>query len=63
MSFACQSDKRCEHPLKDCAAVPPKRTVVVPVKPKPLMDTEVPVVPLVGLNDVISVRFNGGGII
>ena len=21
MSFACQSDKRCEHPLKDCAAV------------------------------------------
>lgn len=21
MSFACQSDKRCEHPLKECAAV------------------------------------------
>ena len=21
MSFACKSDQRCEHPLKDCAAV------------------------------------------
>ena len=49
--------------VKDCAAVPPNLTVVVPEKPKPLIDTEVPVVPLAGLNDVICVRFNGGGII
>ena len=38
---------------KDCAAVPPKLTEVVPVKPAPKMKTMVPVAPLVGLNNMI----------
>ena len=46
--------------VKDCAAVPPNLTAVVPEKPKPLIDTEVPVVPLAGLNDVIWVGVGGG---
>ena len=36
------------------ALVPLKRTRFTPVKPTPVMTTEVPITPLVGLNDVIA---------
>ena len=48
--------------VKDCAAVPPKLTKVVPVKPVPIIRTEVPVVPLVGLKNVICVESGDGGV-
>src|SRR4029453_6849555 len=36
------------------AMVPLNRTALTPVKPTPVMTTEVPITPLVGLNDVIA---------
>ena len=36
------------------ALVPLKRTRLTPVKPTPVMTTEVPITPLIGLNDVIA---------
>jgi hypothetical protein len=43
-----------EFTVKDAAGNPPKLTAVVPVKFKPVIDTFVPVTPLVGVKDVIT---------
>lgn len=42
-----------ETTVKLAAFTPPKRTCVAPVKPVPLIVTNVPIGPLVGINDVI----------
>ena len=39
--------------VKDAAAVPPKATAVAPLKSAPVIVTNVPVLPLVGENEVM----------
>jgi hypothetical protein len=43
-----------EFTVKVCATVPPKKTAVAPVKSLPVIVTDVPAGPLVGVNDVMT---------